>query len=835
MIGRLVKKLIGVQGLTKEELRESAYRHRFSDYLPWVAYDPETKVYVNIDGTVGFLWECIPLVFASTREFETLSGLFKITTIPDFSVLQFMLFADPYIEPIVEWYSKLKVQNQENHSLVKEGVERIARFVMENNEGIKACQGIPLRNFRLFVSLKMPVASLRKSRVNLDDLRANVHEILQAIGLYPRELEPGELIFTMFRIFNNRINKNLAYDDTRPISSQIILAETPIEFFWNYAKIGDFYFKCLTPKQMPKEVGPLTMNVLTGDIWGVQSDGNQVPTPFILSVNVIYQNLKVKLHSKCNFVLQQKAVGSFAPSLVRKQSEYLWATAEIERGTTFVRVMPIVWVYAPNLDKVRDAAARVKRMWESEGFVMQEESAILKILFIAALPFGLYTSQGIIDTIDRDFICHDKAAAFVLPIQADCSVQCEPHVLFFGRKGQLISLDLFDQRSNNMNAFVAAESGSGKSFFVNHLVFNYYASGAIIRIVDIGGSYRKLVQMLGGKFISFSEDSKIIINPFGNVLKIEDDLGVLSAIVAQMAYSATGGFPDELEMTLIKSACLWAWKKKGKEATIDDVYEYLNSFPNLIDSDTEAEFQGFSSESLMEFVKKAKNLAFNLQDFTSRGIYGRWFCGPTTLDISKDDLVVLELEELKHKQELFRVITLQVLNYVTQDLYLSDRSRRRMIIFDEAWQFFKETNLLAQVIEEGYRRARKYGGSFVTITQSLLDFKSFGRVGEVIMGNSAWKFLLQSSDYERAHHEKIIDVGEFELKILKSVRNVRPKYSEIFVNGPVGKGVIRLVVDPYTYYVYTTDAQDVARLNAAYRETGSWEKAIQLVLQENTS
>jgi len=368
---------------------------------------------------------------------------------------------------------------------------------------------------------------------------------------------------------------------------------------------------------------------------------------------------------------------------------------------------------------------------------------------------------------------------------------------------------------------------------VNHLVFNYYCSGAIIRIVDIGGSYRKLVQMLGGKFVSFTEDSGIIINPFGNVLKIEDDLGVLSAVVAQMAYSATGTFPDELEMSLIKSACLWAWRKKGKDATIDDVYEYLNRFPSLVES--ESELLDLSSESLSEFAKKAKNLAFNLQDFTSRGIYGRWFCGPTTLDISQDDLVVLELEELKHKQELFRVVTLQVLNYVTQDLYLSDRSRRRMIIFDEAWQFFRETTLLAQVIEEGYRRARKYGGSFVTITQSLLDFKFFGRVGEVIMGNSAWKFLLQSSDYEKASHEKIIDVGEFELKILKSVRNVRPRYSEVFVSGPVGKGVVRLVVDPYTYYVYTTDARDVARLNAAYKETGSWEKAIELVLKESAS
>ncbi len=49
--------------------------------------------------------------------------------------------------------------------------------------------------------------------------------------------------------------------------------------------------------------------------------------------------------------------------------------------------------------------------------------------------------------------------------------------------------------------------------------------------------------------------------------------------------------------------------------------------------------------------------------------------------------MVLELENLKIQPDLYRVVTLLVLNAVTQDLYLSDRSRSRLIIFDEAWQF----------------------------------------------------------------------------------------------------------------------------------------------------
>lgn len=831
MIGRLLRVLTGVRGLLKEELREDAFRHRFSDYLPYAAYDPETKLYLNTDQTVGLLWECVPLVFASERDFETLAGLFRISTIPEGSVLGFTLFADPYVEPILDWYSRLKVKAAES-PLIEQAVRRTAEFLSRGTCGLEACAGIPVRNFRLFVGLKMPAGKL--SPRTLEDIRASVKETLRAVGLEPKELEPEGLMHFLFRLFNGRPNPNLYWDDSRPISQQVILAESPVEFRWSEARIGPNCFRCLTPKQMAREVGPLTTSLLVGDIWGVQCDGNQIPVPFLFTVNVIYQNLRAKLHSKCNFVLQQRGFGSLAPSLKRKQEEYLWATDEIERGTAFVRVMPIVWVYHQDSATARDAAARVKRIWESWGFTVQEDSLILKILFTAALPFGLYTVNRIPDVLDRDFIAHDRAAAYMLPVQADASLRCEPQVLFLGRKGQLAALDLFDPRATNMNAFVAAQTGSGKSFLVNHLVFNYHASGALIRIIDIGRSYQKLCQMLGGKYVVFGEDSNVVLNPFSSVVRIEDDLGVLSAVVAQMAYSATDEEPDELEMTLIKAACTNAWNRKGREASIDDVHVYLSAFPAMAEErDLGDEILDMASDHVKELVLKARRLAYNLQEFTSRGIYGRWFNGPSTLDISKDEFVVLELEDLKPKKELFRVVTLQLLNYVTQDLYLSDRSRPRLIIFDEAWQFLRDSGFLADVIEEGYRRARKYGGSFITITQSIMDLKLFGRVGEVILNNSAWRFLLQSGDYERARSEKLIDYGDFETRLLKSVANVRPRYSEIFVDGPAGRGVVRLAVDRFTYYVYTTDARDVARLQEARRKTGSWEKAIEELLAGN--
>jgi len=229
--------------------------------------------------------------------------------------------------------------------------------------------------------------------------------------------------------------------------------------------------------------------------------------------------------------------------------------------------------------------------------------------------------------------------------------------------------------------------------------------------------------------------------------------------VAQMIFSSGNNNPNETDMTLISQAVRWAWQKEGNDADIDTVYEYLGNF-NL-----------YSSEG-GEIREAASRLAFNLADFRSGGAFGRFVNGRSTFDISNDDFVVLELERLLPKKVLFKVVTLQVINAVTMDLYLSDRSDRRLICFDEASQFLGESSTLKQVIEEGYRRARKYHGSFTICLQSVLDTLRFGAVGNVIRENSAFKFYLESTTFEEAKRQGVLDYDEFTMHILKSTKSL---------------------------------------------------------------
>lgn len=73
----------------------------------------------------------------------------------------------------------------------------------------------------------------------------------------------------------------------------------------------------------------------------------------------------------------------------------------------------------------------------------------------------------------------------------------------------------------NRNKFVLGPSGSGKSFFMNHLVRQYYEQNSHIVLVDTGNSYQGLCEMIhrktkgaDGIYYTYSEEKPISFNPF---------------------------------------------------------------------------------------------------------------------------------------------------------------------------------------------------------------------------------------------------------------------------------------------------------------------------------
>ena len=263
-MGLLSKALFGGNGgLTHGQLEKMSFRNRYSEFLPYIAYDETTQVYVNTDDTIGFLWECTPLVYADPSSFDGLRGLFT-ASIPDKSVLQFILYADPYIKSTMERYKSLRTRDMD---VIQAATESVHEFISDGAEnGIENFQKIPVRNFRLFVALKLP----SHKEVNVSDIRDTVYEVLKGAYLYPRPVAPSELIYLMMRLLNDHPPAQTQYDDSIPIRKQIILSETPIKTRWDRMEIGSRHFRCMTPKAMPERVDGFLFNYLTGDIWGVR-------------------------------------------------------------------------------------------------------------------------------------------------------------------------------------------------------------------------------------------------------------------------------------------------------------------------------------------------------------------------------------------------------------------------------------------------------------------------------------------------------------------------------------------------------------------------------------
>ena len=807
----LTSLLFGDGGLTKGQLAQDTRRSNLSSYLPYIAYDPATRIYLNNDDSVGLLWECSPVVFSGERTMRALDGLFRID-FPAGTILQFILHGDPHVDPILADFRNLKGRHGE---LFEQISAALADHFRAGASGQWESAGPILRNFRVFFSVKWP----RDKKANVADIAGMTEEALAGASLHPRPVTPTHLLDWLRRLMNDSPSGELGhYDETVPIRKQAIFAETVTTKAFDHVRIGEREWRCLTPKGYPPEVNPLQTNQLFGGIEGGASDADQLPGPFLYCLNILLEDQKTKLHAKCNMILMQQGVGSFAPSLSRKKEEYLWATDEIDKGAKFYKIIPVMWVY-DTPEKSRRALDRARRLWEGQGYLMQEDRGILPVMLISALPFGLYDTGRNIDQLERDYIVPASTVSTILPVQGDFSGVGRPQMIFASRKGQVAGLDLMDKEAINHNAFIAASSGSGKSFFINYLVTNYFSAGAKIRIIDIGGSYQKMTKMCGARYLDFTDEANICINPFTKIIEPEHDIPVIAPIIAQMVYSTTETPPTEIEMTLIKNAVRWSWDQEGNASGVDTVHRYLSEYKD---------HGGHNGEILAA----AEKLAFNIEDFTSRGPYGRFFNGPSTFDISNDDFVVLELEHLEPKKELFRVVTLQIINAVTKDLYLSDRKTPRFVIFDEAWKFLGKSGHLQEVIEEGYRRARKFKGSFNVITQSILDIKQFGPVGDVIQGNSAFKFYLESGDFERAASQKLINYDPFSMQMLKSVKSRKPRYSEIFMDTPFGIGVGRLMVDPFSYYAFTSDADEIAEIEDLVQEGLSYAEAIKAMVDK---
>lgn len=800
-----------VNGVQVRDIEDLAVRDSFSDYLPWYKYaethiDQETqqevewKAFLNVDATTGWMWECTPTAFVGTDMLKKLHSALK-RNFPSGTVMQWILYPDHNLENFIESYAACR---NTGNPISQETIAQTTQFIRDGaKKGIRRMGGIPIRNFRLFVTLK-------SEQILTDAALSNLEQVMQSAGLAPRRQTADDLMAWMGEVFTGR--KPVAkFNSDYELRKQIIKTDTRVDFSHQPARIGERYATCLTPKNIPQTGNsPLRTNELFGGYMGMEHDAEQITCPFLYCLTIVYtDDIKASINKKAEWTGKQGFVASVAHSLRERLNEFSSIQSAMAKDGIMAYYIPTMWLFADTPEALKTGVARTNSLWEQQKFDLQQEQGIESALFIASLPFGFYNVGNNLQLLSRHYIAELEDIARFLPVQGDFRGGGRPVLFYIGRKGQAIGLDLFDKRANAHNFYVVAETGGGKSFSLNDLLGSYADTGAFVRVLDLGRSYEKLTHTHHGRFMDFSLRDRLCVNPIDFRFLDDEDfnrgISTAEAIVCKMAYAKTGGRATEIQANLINQSIMQVIKSGDQTRGVDGIIDWMKRYRH---------------PELPELTQTARELAFLLNNFSSDGAYGAFFCGPNEFYIADDPFVCVDLEKLRSTPDLFFVLVMQLTNSITQDLYLGDRKTPKFILIEELASMVKKVGNadmsgFADVCDEGYRRARKYRGAFGVVLQSPLDLEILPGLGQVIKGNAQWKFFLESKLYGEAIRKGVLpeEFGGFPEKLLASVRNVRPRYGELFIDCPLGRGVARLCVDPWRYWVNTSDGDEVAMFN----------------------
>ena len=798
-------------GVAKERLRELARRDSLSDYLPYVAW--EDRMYVLADMSLGFVWEINPLLFAGEDTKRVFGGILSDRVLPPGSSVKFHVFASELVSPLFP-----EGAETENGVCREIGAERKRLYV----RGMRERVGVPARDFRFLVSARIPrrfgkgevtESAWDKHAEGARKLGANLTGVLSSAQLYPRDFPPGELILLLREALNPDAGwyddpyylgrPDGLYNQNEEIRNQIVDRETMIEVRAGEIAMGEARLRGYGPAFMPEHFSLHEFHELLGDpLRGL----SQVPAYFFLQAGFVIPERKKasEVRAKAVMVKQQSfgLVTRFIPRLRKKAENFDFLVNALEDEGLVMGSLSL-FLKTRGEEEAETAKEMVTGIWRARNFDLREEKYILLPLLLESLPLG--TEPSLTKLLRRNSTMQSSAGASILPVMSDWKGTGSGPLTFISRRGQVMKLDLF-RSASNYNCAVFAQSGSGKSFLTSDMITGYLAEGARVFVVDIGRSYEKLCGLVGGEFVVFDEQSGISLNPFSRVTDIDEDMELLKPLFAQMASPSEK--MGDLGKSLLEKAIKKAWEKRGPDARIDDVVEALS---------------GISDPR-----RRSEDLAHMLYAYSSRGQYGRFFEGPSNLSF-ESDLSVLELEELKAKPELQTVVVLMIIWHIEREMYLGSRERRKLAIIDEAWDLLGG-GFTGEFIAHGYRRARKYNGAFVSVTQSLLDFYRAGDLGESVLENSAWMFMLRQKgeSVEEIKKGGKLLLGDYFAELVSTLSTRPGEFSEVFIyNSERGMGLGRLVVDPFSYWTYTTNPDDVSLLDGFISEGMEVREAIE--------
>lgn len=365
----------------------------------------------------------------------------------------------------------------------------------------------------------------------------------------------------------------------------------------------------------------------------------------------------------------------------------------------------------------------------------------------------------------------------------------KPVCLLKTRLGTLYSMNSYSARLSNFNALVTGSSGSGKSFANNFLMLQQIARGTRVYIIDIGGSYKKMTQVLGGQYFEINLTGDYVINPFElrdpSAPPTGERIKSLVSVIEQMVVDS-GEKLSRFDRVQLESALT---------AVFDSVRgENQARSPKL--SDLSKYCLGHSDESL-------KRIGKMLFPWTGKTPYGKLLDGAGKIEADRP-IVAFDLKGLSQYPDLQSVMILILTNFILEQVE-AERTIPKRVLLDEAWDLLKSP-AASSFMEYAARTFRKTGSGITFITQGVEEIIASG-MGPAILNNTATKLvMLQKGD--TAVLREALKLNSQELRLIQSLEQRKGQFSEGFLMEGESRQVIRIEPSPLEYWISTSDARD---------------------------
>ena len=413
--------------------------------------------------------------------------------------------------------------------------------------------------------------------------------------------------------------------------------------------------------------------------------------------------------------------------------------------------------------------------------------------------------------------------------------------------GKPIHLDISDLPMKrgiitNRNKFILGPSGSGKSFFTNHMVRQYYEQGTHVLLVDTGNSYQGLCNLINartggedGIYFTYEESDPIAFNPF---------------------YVEDGVFDIEKKES-IKTLILTLWKRDDEPPTRAEevaLSNAVNLFLERIRTDKSIKpsfntFYEFIRDEYQEILKEKRTREKDfdvwgflnvLEPYYKGGEYDFLLNSDKQLDLLNKRFIVFELDNIKDNKVLFPIVTI-----IIMETFINKMRRlkgiRKMILLEEAWKAISKEGM-AEYLKYLFKTVRKFFGEAVVVTQEVEDIISSSIVKGTIINNSDCKILLDQRKYVNKFDEiqALLGLTDKERAQILSINLSNApgrKYKEVWIGlGGAQSAVYATEVSPEEYYCYTTEETEKLELQRLTEKLdGNIELAIKQLAESKRS